>query len=316
MSKLNPFLRKLDLNLLITFDMLMQTRSATESARELNKTQPGVSRDLAKLRRAIGDPLMTMVHGRFEPTERAHELHAGVRDAIRNLEEVLRPNAKFVPSKATGVLNIGIGAHLELVLSGPLLQTLAKRAENIVPRFQSIHGEFDPHLIDDGKLDIAIGLFRNIPNRFQSERLLTDRRVAVMRRDHPLAGNAHIGLDDLNRYRFFAFEHMFRQRTNFDEALKGTSHRVEFGAYLSGFGLSGFVLEQSDYVTTMPAIAAAANLKHFDLVCRGLADELTPVVFYLTWSKRNEADPMIQWTVSLLRRIVAGLPNATLEGCP
>ena len=58
-----PYLRRLDMNLLLTFDVLMRTRSATASSAVLHKTQPAISRDLARLRRRLEDPLLVVVKG-------------------------------------------------------------------------------------------------------------------------------------------------------------------------------------------------------------------------------------------------------------
>ena len=81
LSKL-PHLRRIDMNLLLTFDALMKTRSATATAAQLHKTQPAISRELARLRHLLEDPLLVVTKGRFVPTERALELHATVRDAL------------------------------------------------------------------------------------------------------------------------------------------------------------------------------------------------------------------------------------------
>ncbi|MFV0335946.1 MAG: LysR family transcriptional regulator [Tropicimonas sp.] len=308
-SDLMPFLRRMDLNLLVTFDALMRTGSATAAARHLNKTQPGVSRDLARLREIFSDPLLVWARGGFLPTERAHELHASVREALGTLEAAFRPPESFEPAQATGVLNIGVGAHLETVLAGPLLRILAEQAPEVIPRLHPVHGAFDPEQIDNRKLDIAIGLFRNVPKRLNMEHLLSDTRVAVMAREHPLAWREKIELRHLVEYRFFAFANMFQRRTNFDEALKRTGYQMPFAAYLSGFGITGYVLEQSDYVTTMPSCAATAHMRHFDLVCRQLPEELQPVTFYMVWPRRLESDPLINWTLKILRQVVPGKEN-------
>lgn len=308
-ENLMPFLRRMDLNLLVTFDALMRSGSATTAAQLLNKTQPGVSRDLTRLREIFSDPLLVWTQGRFQPTERALELHPTVRDALGTLEAAFRPPETFRPEEATGVLNIGIGAHLETVVGGRLLRFLAEEAPEVIPRLHPMHGAFEPEKIDSRELDIAIGLFRHVPKRLNSEKLFSDTRVAVMARNHPLAEREKIELSNLVEYRFFAFSNMFQRRTNFDEALKRTGYQMPFTAYLSGFGITGFVLEQSHYVTTMPSIAAKEHMRHFDLISRQLPEELRSVTFYMVWPRRLESDPLINWTLSILRTVIAEIFN-------
>lgn len=304
MSSIMPFLQRMDLNLLVTFDALMRTRSATAAAQSLHKTQPGVSRDLSRLREIFSDPLLVWTKGDFQPTERAFELHASVTEALSTLERTFDSPESFEPSQASGVLNIGMGAHLETVIGGHLLRALAEQAPDVIPCLHPVHGTFNPEQIDSRTLDIAIGLFREVPKRLNTLKLFRDTRVAVMRRDHPLAWRQEIGLADLKEYRFFAFTNMFQRRTNFDEALKRTGYQLPFAGYLSGFGITGFVLEQSDYITTMPRIAATGHLQHFNLICRTLPQELRPVTFYMVWPRRLESDPLINWSLGVLKQVI------------
>ncbi|WP_267117131.1 helix-turn-helix domain-containing protein, partial [Xanthomonas sacchari] len=51
-------LRRLDLNLLLTLDTLLDTHNVTRAAARLHLSQPSVSVHLAKLREALGDPLL------------------------------------------------------------------------------------------------------------------------------------------------------------------------------------------------------------------------------------------------------------------
>ena len=51
-------LRRLDLNLLVTLDVLLTELNVTRAAQRLNFSQPSVSVHLAKLREILGDPLL------------------------------------------------------------------------------------------------------------------------------------------------------------------------------------------------------------------------------------------------------------------
>lgn len=298
-------LRRLDLNLLLTFDALMSTCSATKTARMLHKTQPGVSRDLAKLRHALGDDLFVTVRGRFVPTERAIALHAAVQPALQMLGHAVAGTGDFQPAQAEGVVNIGTAAHIELLLAGPLLERLARVAPKLVPRLHSVHGEFDPAELDAERQDLAIGLFAEVPPRFSSQVLFKDERVAVMGPAHPLAQRKQLRFVDIEQARWFAHTLMHGRRTNFDRALKGTGRRMHFAAYLSSFGLNPFVLMESDYATTMPAFAAALYGKHFPLVSKRLPAPLRDITFSMAWPRRQDASPLYRWLRGEVNALVA-----------
>ncbi|CAN5730349.1 LysR substrate-binding domain-containing protein [soil metagenome] len=297
-------LRRLDLNLLLTFDTLMSTHSATRTARLLHKTQPGISRDLAKLRHSLGDELLVAVKGKFVPTERALELSAVVHDALQRLERAVAGPQPFDPARAEGLVTIGTGAHFELLLAAPLLKLMSQAAPQLIPRFQSVHGEFDPAEMDAGRQDMAIGVFEEVPPRFRSTPMFTVKRVAVMGPGHPLAHRKRLGLDDLEKVRWFAFAQMHGKRTNFDRALKGHRQKMHFSAYLSGFGISPQVLMDNEFATTMPEFAAKLHAEAYPLVLSQLPAPLRQLTFKMVWPRRQDASPTHRWVRGLVRDVV------------
>lgn len=297
-------LRRMDMNTLLTFDALMKTRSATAAAALLHKTQPAISRELARLRRQLGDPLLVVTKGRFIPTERALELHAAVRDALNRIEHALSPADAFDPSTVTGVINIGTGAHIEVLLGAPLLERLRRAAPGLIVRFQSVHGDFVPDDLDAERMDIAIGLFGEVPRRFHNVSLFKDRRVCLIAARHPMARRKRLSLDDLGAMKWFAFAQMYGRETNFDRLLKPHRHEVAFSAYLSGFGITPYVLLDSDYATTVPACVAEVHMRYFPLKTIELPAPLRAIEFFMAWSKRQHTSGLHRWVRDEILQVV------------
>ena len=67
-------LANLDLNLLLTLDVLLTERNVTRAAEQLGVSQPAVSAALARLRRHFGDELLDRVGNRYELTPLAAQL--------------------------------------------------------------------------------------------------------------------------------------------------------------------------------------------------------------------------------------------------
>lgn len=67
-------LSKIDLNLLVTFEALMDAGSVTKAAKQLGRTQSAVSHALARLRDQVGDPLMVKVGGKMQPSPFAEQM--------------------------------------------------------------------------------------------------------------------------------------------------------------------------------------------------------------------------------------------------
>ncbi len=96
MNKIN--LARIDLNLLVTFEALMDLRSVTLAADRLGRTQSAVSHALARLREQVGDPLLVKVGGRMQPSPFALTLIEDIRPLLRGIERVITPPADFDPA--------------------------------------------------------------------------------------------------------------------------------------------------------------------------------------------------------------------------
>jgi len=298
-------LRRISMPLLLCFDSLMQTRSVTVTARDLNKSQPAISRDLARLRELLGDSLFVVIRKQLVPTEHARALHAHVHAALHRLEDALGSDEIFQPEKLSGVVNIGAAAHIELLLAAPLTTALQAAAPRLTVRFQPVHGDFSPDDLDSARMDLAIGLFQDLPARFPSRVLFDDERVCVVSRHHPLSGRRQLSLGDLSRVKWLAFSHMYGKQTNFDRALANTGYAMRFSAYVSSFGLAPYVLAESDYATTMPKQMADKYQQHFDLVQIKLPKALRTARMIMAWSAQNEASKLNQWLRDTIVRLVS-----------
>lgn len=300
-------LRRASLPLLLCFDSLMRTRSVTATARQLHKSQPAISRDLARLRTLMGDPLFVLVNKKMAPTERALQLHAPISDALANLESALGPAQPFSPAHLSGVVNIAAAAHIEVLLAAPLTQALQQAAPGLTIRFQPLHGEVSPDDLDAERMDLAIGLFQSLPDRIPRKLLFTDERVAVMSSRHPLAKRRNLALKDLAGIRWLALSHMHGKRTNFDLALQGTGYQMHFSAYVSSFGLAPFFLMESDYATTLPLSVAEKYRQHFELALLRLPPALRPAPVIMAWSLQADGAAMNQWLRATVSELIPTL---------
>lgn len=71
--------KRLDLNLLVTLDVLLAENNVTRAAQRLHVSQPAVSVHLAKLREIFHDPLLLPGPRGMRPTQRALALREPLR---------------------------------------------------------------------------------------------------------------------------------------------------------------------------------------------------------------------------------------------
>src|SRR5450631_632324 len=81
----------IDLNLLTALDALLATGSLAGAARKLGLSASAMSRTLARLRAATGDPLLVRAGRGLVPTPHAAALPMRVRDLAQEVQSVLRP---------------------------------------------------------------------------------------------------------------------------------------------------------------------------------------------------------------------------------
>ena len=78
-------LQRLDLNLLVALDALIAERNVTRAAERLGLSQPAVSHALARLRKALGDPLLVRAPRGMELTPRAQAIAAPLARALGDI---------------------------------------------------------------------------------------------------------------------------------------------------------------------------------------------------------------------------------------
>src|SRR5262245_15403236 len=99
-------LRRLDLNLLVVFEVLMAECSVTRTAERLGRTQSAVSHALARLRTQLGDPLLVKGGKHMLPTAFALDFLEEIRPILRNIRRVLSPRHVFDPLASRRVFRL------------------------------------------------------------------------------------------------------------------------------------------------------------------------------------------------------------------
>src|SRR5260221_3187541 len=177
----------LDLNLLRIFDALMEERSVTRVGARLSLTQSAISHALNRLRHMLGDELFMRTTDGMQPTARAAEIGPRLRQALRQMERALAPVA-FEPASTDRCFTIGATDYFSALLLPELVAELRTQAPYAELRIRPLDDVDIVEQLDTGRLDLAIGAFRRIPDRFAHEILYRDDMVWLMRADHPAAG--------------------------------------------------------------------------------------------------------------------------------
>ncbi|WP_067435508.1 LysR family transcriptional regulator [Nocardioides jensenii] len=186
--------------------------TVTETAEQLHRTQPAVSRALARLEREVGTPLLQRVGRGLTLTPAGRELAGHARDTldayergVRSVQDITAPEGGFVPLAFLHTLGTWLVPEL----------IRAFRAERPSVRFDlRQHG--DAGLIDDllnGVVDLAVTGDRPQLKQIESRRLFLEPLRLVVPPDHRLASRRTARLGDVAREQFIVLKPGFSLRS-------------------------------------------------------------------------------------------------------
>lgn len=178
-------LRRLDLNLLVTLDVLLSEHNVTRAAERLNFSQPSVSVHLAKLRDVFGDPLLLPGPRGMRPTAKADELREPLRQALEALERAVSPAGPFDPAQARHTWRVAAADYGESTILLPALAGLRSAAPGTRLAVVQMVPSRIARQAEQGEIDLAFHTSEGAPSGLHRRALFAERYVLVGRAGHP-----------------------------------------------------------------------------------------------------------------------------------
>jgi DNA-binding transcriptional LysR family regulator len=152
MNEIN--LAHLDLNLLVTFEVVMTEGSVTRAAERLSRTQSAISHSLARLREQLGDPLLIKVGGAMVPSPFALQLVEDIRPILRSIQRIAALPRHFEPATSERTFRVAVSDFTPSVLS-EVMARIHKEAPRAAVEWLT-PGSETPMAIADAQVDIAL----------------------------------------------------------------------------------------------------------------------------------------------------------------
>lgn len=292
------------MNLLAALDALLDEGSVSGAASRLHLSQPAMSRTLARIREATGDPILVRSGRAMVQSPRARAIRDEVGDLVRRARVLLSPEGPLVPAQLARTFTIRCHDALLPSLARALLISLREQAPAVAVRFLAEH----PSDIEDpkqGPIDLDIGSAKGHVSDHREERIAEDVLALALRRDHACAKRR------LSAERFANAEHVLVSRRGrlhdpLDEALatQGLRRRIVASAPTTAAALS--LVRDCNLVCTVAARACASLVKDMGLVTRPLPFDVPALPIYQSWGKHLDADRAHQWLRALTRAIIQG----------
>ncbi len=313
---------RIDLNLIKVFDAVYEDRNLLRAGKRLNLSQSAVSHALTRLREVVGDELFVRTAKGMVPTARAAAMADGLRDSLRRIEATLGVKP-FDPGKSTRRFAIAANDHLTAVMVAELSRLMIEEAPDVDLVVRPSTRLDLAEQIDVGKIDIAVGIFAQVPSRLSSRTLMTQGELIVMRKGHP-ASRRKLALRDLARYPlvtvsvggqeegavggFILERGLARQAEMFDrhaleEALSVEGLAPRYRTTVPHSLAIPALLRGSDMLSIMPSSLAHSLAGAGELLMREPPYPSARSTFRAVWHSRNDHDPAHLWLQECVARV-------------
>ncbi|EMP2573425.1 LysR family transcriptional regulator [Serratia marcescens] len=301
-------LANVDLNLLVVFEALYQTRNVTAAGRRLNRAQPSVSNALARLRILLNDPLFVRSSGGMSPTPRAHQLMPQIQQVLEQIHLALAPPARFDPATAgQRRFTLAAGDYADILLLPAIISRLRQTAPGIDIRVSRLDRHNIYRQLDRGEVDIALGGHLSGAESHYVRTLFEEHLVCIASRSHPQLAD---GRWDLARYLslphgLYAPADDGSARGLVDRRLAEIGGQRRVAVTFSHIAALPAVVADSDLIATLAASAA----RHFSDPQRvrilPLPDELAiaPFPIELIAGRQAQRDPALIWLCELIGQL-------------
>jgi DNA-binding transcriptional LysR family regulator len=287
-------LRRIDLNLLVAFEALMRERNVTRAADRVGLAQPSMSNALARLRAVFNDELFVATPKQMRPTRRALALAGPVADALHRIRQALDPERPFDPATTARCFGLAGTNHANVTLITPMVEIMRREVPQARLFIKALTYRETMHALDQGDIDLALGVIGELPRSIACRPLLTDRAVCLAQPDHPALARG------LTLQAFVELPHVRAALSEdpveeIDVALAQKGLERRFAMVVPGYLAVSAVVMNSTMLGVVPEKLARPIAAHTDLVVHELPLELPPWTISLLWSKRAEDDRGLCW---------------------
>jgi DNA-binding transcriptional LysR family regulator len=292
-------IRAVDLNLLKAFDALISERAVTRAAGRIGLSQPAMSHALSRLRSLFADDLFVRTQTGMEPTARAREIAPLVSAAIEHIEAALNLGVGFDPAKSAGIFTAGMAEYAEVALVGRLARAFADEAPRATLRLLPLNGAEAADQLERGAIDVAVAHLRALPTPIESQMLLRDPFVVVLRKGHPLAAAGALSIEAYAAQRHILVSPRGDTTGAIDRILVDLGLRRRISLLVATYLALPAALAASDLVATVPSRTARQIALTAEIEILPLPIDLAMTVS-MAWHRRAASEPAQAWFRALL----------------
>ncbi len=300
--------QKLDLNLLVALDALLQERSVSVAAERIHLSQSAMSSALGRMREYFGDELLVLKGRHMVPTARGEELTEPVRALLEQIRLTITVAPPFDPATSD--------RHLAIMASDYAIDVLLHRAllgfEREAPGMTFEICPLGDDVVDElirGRADLLVTIDTTISSDLPSVPLFEDDFVAV-----GWTGNPAIAAG-MTRELYESLGHVVtrfgkRRTPAFDEwAIRSQVVRRRIEVIAPDFTSVATFLTGSRRIATVHRQLARQWVRRMPLTMMEMPFQIPHIRQAAQWAPSSDNDPAVAWLAKRLQEIAAA-PDA------
>lgn len=304
-------LMRIDLNLLVVLQVLLEEESVTRAASRLNLSQSALSKSLNRLRSSLQDPLFSRTAHGLKPTTHALLLQQKLPALLQNLYHLTQAPS-FDPESSDRHFSISMleSAYATLLpcFIGPLLQ----QAKNLHLDILSWK-KGSMQALQQGKMDFGISALdfyedqrldtQKLPDGIEHSVLFNDHQTCLVHENHPILQAVEDGTWNLDSY--LQQKHMQivcegNKWWALDYFLEKQGKQRNILSTLPDFYGGASLCAHSDLIFTLPSSFVAHAQKLYPLKQIPLPFAFSEMAYVLIWHQRNNDEPGHQWVREMI----------------
>ncbi|HZU62686.1 MAG TPA: LysR family transcriptional regulator [Novosphingobium sp.] len=298
---------RIDLNLLLIFDVVMIERHVTRASIRLGLTQSAVSNALNRLRTLFDDMLFVKAARGVEPTQRALVLWPEIHAAIAQLQRSVRPGG-FDPMTSEIDFRMSMVDLSAALLTPHLYGRMRAESPTVSLSFIPHVPELTAERLVRGEVDFAISIEPPRMAVLETVPLWSERYVVAARRDHPVIGRP-VDMEVLCTHPqlLVNLSGAASFLSPIDQYFQERGLRRPIKLVVNQFLVATTMLRESDLIAILPERLVGDAFRQNWLDYQPLPISLAEAALHLIWHKRNNGLQAMSWLKAKILEATAAL---------
>lgn len=294
---------------LFEFLMVVRCGSINKAAKELNTTQPTLTRTIRRLEDVLKVPLLERSPQGIAPSDFGRVLLPFLSNAESQMRLAMLELDKL---KAVGGERVAFGAT-------PMLanKLVPQVLQEFVPRHPYLTVEFSEGLksalldgLKSGRYDFIMALmsFEEDAGDVLQQELFTDTLVIIARPDHPLTRQATIAVSDIVRCEWIVPTKGLDLRSRLENFFRNEGHDLPaFAVEATLFSAILALVKNTDRISAVPTVMVREELQRGELVALTGAWSFIHRSFSIFFRRGHMLSPSARDLIQTINRHVADL---------